>query len=291
MMTREEMRIRKMQLGLTYQQIAEKSGIPLGTVQKVLGGYTKSPRYEVMAALERVLGGDDEAGSTSLKYTHAVSQGRIAEPGVPYHYGSSAVTCEDSYPLLPGKHQGEYTAEDRDMLPDDVRTELIDGVLYDMASPRLIHQQVLLNIVFQLQEHIDRCGKDCLVVMAPHDVWLMKDNKNIFQPDIYVLCDDSMIGEDGYTKGAPPFVIEILSKSTRRKDMLLKAYKYSEAGVREYWIVDPELMQVTVHSYEKDPKEETKTYSFDETVPVGISEGKCSVDFRRVKAVLERLAR
>jgi len=291
MMTREEMRIRKMQLGLTYQQIAEKSGIPLGTVQKVLGGYTKSPRYEVMAALERVLGGDDETGQASLKYTPAAPQGRIAEPAAPYHYGSAAVTYDDSYPLLPGKHQGEYTAEDRDMLPDDVRTELIDGVLYDMASPRLIHQQVLLNIVFQLQEHIDRCGKDCLVVMAPHDVWLMKDNKNIFQPDIYVLCDDSMIGEDGYTKGAPPFVIEILSKSTRRKDMLLKAYKYSEAGVREYWIVDPELMQVTVHSYEKDPKEETKTYSFDETVPVGISEGKCSVDFRRVKAVLERFAR
>ena len=291
MMTREEMRIRKMQLGLTYQQIAEKSGIPVGTVQKVLGGYTKSPRYEVMVALERVLGEENETGQASLKYTPAAPQGRIAEPAAPYHYGSAAVTYDDSYPLLPGKHQGEYTAEDRDMLPDDVRTELIDGVLYDMASPRAVHQQVLLNIIFQLQEHIDDCGEDCVVFAAPHDVWLMKDNKNIFQPDIYVLCDDSMIGEDGYTKGAPPFVIEILSKSTRRKDMLLKAYKYSEADVREYWIVDPELMQVTVHSYEKDPKEETKTYSFDETVPVGISEGKCSVDFRRVKAVLERFAR
>lgn len=291
LMTREEMRIRKMQLGLTYQQIAEKSGIPVGTVQKVLGGFTKSPRYEVMAALERVLGEENETGQASLKYTPAAPQGRIAEPAAPYHYGSAAVTYDDSYPLLPGKHQGEYTAEDRDMLPDDVRTELIDGVLYDMASPRLIHQQVLLNIVYQLQEHIDRCGRDCIVMMAPHDVWLMKDNKNILQPDIYVLCDDSMIGEDGYTKGAPPFVIEILSKSTRRKDMLLKAYKYSEAGVREYWIVDPELMQVTVHLYEKDPKEETKTYSFDETISVGISEGKCSVDFRRVKAVLERFAR
>ncbi|MCR5369903.1 MAG: Uma2 family endonuclease [Clostridium sp.] len=260
-MTREEMRIRKTELGLTYHQIAEKSGIPVSTVQKVLEGYTRSPRYEVIVALEQVLG------------------------------RGTAVSYGDSYPLLPGKHQGEYTAEDRDLLPEDVRTELIDGVLYDMASPRLIHQQVLLNIVYQLQEHIDRCGKECLVVMAPHDVWLTKDNKNIFQPDIYVLCDISMIGEDGYTKGAPPFVIEILSKSTRRKDMLLKAYKYGEAGVREYWIVDPETEKVTVHLYEKEPGEEMKTYSFDDAVPVGISGGKCSVDFRRVRMALEKLQR
>ncbi len=290
-MTREEMRIRKTELGLTYQQIAEKSGIPVSTVQKVLEGYTRSPRYEVIVALEQVLGRGGATVPACTDDTGAGTRDRIAEPKAPYHYGSTAVSYGDSYPLLPGKHQGEYTAEDRDLLPEDVRTELIDGVLYDMASPRLIHQQVLLNIVYQLQEHIDRCGKECLVVMAPHDVWLTKDNKNIFQPDIYVLCDISMIGEDGYTKGAPPFVIEILSKSTRRKDMLLKAYKYGEAGVREYWIVDPETEKVTVHLYEKEPGEEMKTYGFDDAVPVEISGGKCSVDFRRVRRALEKLQR
>ena len=89
----------------------------------------------------------------------------------------------------------------------------------------------------------------------------------------------------------PDFALEVLSPSNPENDLWRKRELYRRHGVREYWIVDPELMQVTVHSYEKDPKEETKTYSFDETVPVGISEGKCSVDFRRVKAVLERLAR
>ena len=129
-----------------------------------------------------------------------------------------------------------------------------------------------------------------MVFVAPSDVWLTGDNKNIFQPDIYVICDYTMIGKDGFIKGAPPFVIEILSPSTRSKDLLLKAYKYHAAGVQEYWIVDPENRQVTVYNYSKDPDGTVNvSHSFAETVPIGISGGSCAVDFSIIQTALEKV--
>ena len=162
-MTLDELIKRKKELGYTYADIAEKSGIPLPTVQKILGGSTKSPRYATLRAIEEVLS--------------EVSEGTSTE----------AVKYADSYPLLPHKRQGEYTAEDRDMLPEDVRTELIDGVLYDMASPLNPHQIVVGELYTLLRECISEHQKDCYVFLAPSDVWLTGDNKNIFQPDLYVI--------------------------------------------------------------------------------------------------------
>ena len=265
-MTLDELIKRKKELGYTYADIAEKSGIPLPTVQKILGGSTKSPRYATLRAIEEVLS--------------EVSEGTSTE----------AVKYADSYPLLPHKRQGEYTAEDRDMLPEDVRTELIDGVLYDMASPLNPHQIVVGELYTLLRECISEHQKDCYVFLAPSDVWLTGDNKNIFQPDLYVICDFSMLGKNGHTKGAPPFVLEVLSKSTRSRDFLLKTYKYCAAGVKEYRLVDPEKMKIWVCDFVKDPEGvERAEYSFTDKVPIALSGGECSIDFARIAATLARL--
>ena len=79
----------------------------------------------------------------------------------------------------------------------------------------------------------------------------------------------------------PDLVVEILSPSTRSKDMLLKLYKYHNAGVREYWIVDPKNKTVIVHYFEED-EYLPKTYTFDEKIPIGISDGYCTIDFSKI---------
>ena len=103
-MTIKEMQERKKELGLTYAQIAERSGLPVGTVQKVLGGITQTPRYDTIMALESVLGEEQPMA--------------VRESAVPYNV----------------KKQGEYTLEDYYQFPDDVRLELIDGVIYDTLT-------------------------------------------------------------------------------------------------------------------------------------------------------------
>ena len=109
-MTIQEMQERKRELGYTYAQIADLSGLPLGTVQKVLGGITLTPRYETIMALERVLG---EQPST------------MRESAASYFV----------------KKQGEYTLEDYYKIPDDIRVELIDGVS-TICHPRPLHTRL-----------------------------------------------------------------------------------------------------------------------------------------------------
>lgn len=339
----DEMRARKKELGYTYKELADLSGVPLPTVQKILGGFTKSPRYENVLAIKKALwpaglpdtpGEDgrrpgvpaekgilpdapaeynDPSGKTGL-YAEMTGetlrgQGFAAESPAPYYTdpkkaGAAHVYSESftaarrsgqtpvtSYPLLPHKRQGEYTARDREMLPGDVRTELIDGVIYDLAAPKSVHQIIVGEIFNQIYNQIEKCGKDCLAFSAPTDVWLTKDDRNIFQPDIFVICDDRMLEEGGYITGAPPFIVEVLSPSTRCRDLLLKAYKYHEAGVREYWIVDPDEKRILVYNYDRDPDGTVNTaFSFLEDVPVGISGGKCSINLKRAKAILDRIS-
>lgn len=313
--------------------ISEMSGIPLPTVQKVLGGFTKSPRYETIQALERVLSpgrdsGSNDGGALPVdsadimaggsqgtysadvalgvmtgephgKYSHKVfDRGVMAgEPQAAYLVRSQRTqkalqqANQSCYPLLPNRRQGEYTAKDRDSLPEDVHTELIDGVIYDMASPKYTHQIIVTELLTQINAQIEKCGKDCLAFSAPTDVWLTKDDRNIFQPDIFVICDDRMLEDGGYITGAPPFIVEVLSPSTRSRDLLLKAYKYHEAGVREYWIVDPDEKRILVYNYDLDPDGTVNTaFSFLEDVPVGISGGKCSINLKRAKAILDRIS-
>ena len=297
-MTIEELKKRKKELGYTCAMLAEMSGVPLATVQKVFGGITRSPRLETVLALERVLAPVDQNDGTPSFYDAVVGE-RAASvlretPGDygSYVFGSGAFkTSGNSYPLLPGKRQGEYTAGDRKSLPGDRRTELIDGVLYDLASSRHVHQLLLGELYMQLRRCIEDHRKDCLVLLAPSDVWLDRTDRTVIQPDLYVLCDYAMLKKDGSTHGAPPFIAEILSPSTAVRDRSLKLYKYLTAGVLEYWIVDPDNRRVIVYLFGNDAGDalEPTVYTFDSPVPVGISEGLCAVDFSGFGTLLARL--
>ena len=187
------------------------------------------------------------------------------------------------------KEQGEYTLEDYLALPEDRRVELIDGVFYDMASPSQVHQLLSMRIGRKLGDYIDRKNGTCETFAAPSDVQLDCDDKTIVQPDVFVVCDrEKQIGTRLY--GAPDFIIEILSPSTKKKDMILKLRKYKNAGVREYWMIDPDKKTVVVHEFEKENN--PSIYGFDAKVPVGIFGGECRIDFaeiyERIKYMYEK---
>ena len=135
-----------------------------------------------------------------------------------------------------------------------------------------------------LDAHIRKNNGQCIAVASPSDVILHEDSQNLFQPDIYVVCDRSKIRRSGII-GTPDLIVEILSSSTKRKDMTLKLGKYLDAGVREYWIVDPDQKKILVYL----PGEEFdfKIYGFEDKVPVRIFDGTCEVDFRPIQ---ERIA-
>jgi Uma2 family endonuclease len=181
--------------------------------------------------------------------------------------------------MLPAKViKKRYTYAEYCTWGEDVRCELIDGVVYDMSpAPGTLHQGISGNIHGQLFIFLQ--NKHCKVFSAPFDVRLHAgDDYTVVQPDIVVICDNSKITKAGCT-GAPDMVIEILSPSTASKDMLLKYTKYLQAGVREYWVVDPQTRIVRVMIL-NDGKYDSIDYLEAGLIPVRVLEG-CEIDMKR----------
>jgi Uma2 family endonuclease len=135
--------------------------------------------------------------------------------------------------------------------PDDVRYELIDGCAYLMApAPTVRHQDIAGEIYFQLRQCL--AGSRCRALIAPVDVLLPRAGEadeevdTVVQPDVLVVCDPARIGERR-VRGAPDFVVEVLSPSTAGHDMVLKRRVYERAGVREYWLIHPTDLVLTVY--------------------------------------------
>ena len=171
-----------------------------------------------------------------------------------------------------------YTTDFIYNLPDGERAELIDGQIYYMAPPTFKHQYLNTKLVSKIDQYIVSNKGDCIVITAPFAVFLNKDNKNYVEPDISVICDKSKLDDKG-CMGAPDWIIEIVSTSSKRMDYLVKLLKYQNTGVREYWIVDPQKQRITVHSFENETLEE---YSFNDTVKAGIYED-LYINFSHIK--------
>ena len=162
-----------------------------------------------------------------------------------------------------------YTIEDIYALPDGERAELIDGKIYYMTPPNTKNQRLVHFFDREIGNYIQSKNGKCEVFPAPFAVFLNEDDTNYVEPDISVICDKDKITDKG-CKGAPDWVIEIVSPGNMPMDYFTKLFKYRTAGVREYWIVDPTKEMVIVYRFEKETMEE---YSFGEDVPVGIYEG------------------
>ena len=287
MLTLDEIRRKKTEYRYTNRQLSMLSGVPLGTLQKVLGNVTKSPRYETLQALSAVFEGTTKHKNISY----------LESPSI-YGKGSNVSCVKEPEPaygnqekVIPNPviavnwntydRQGTYTLDDYLALPEDQRVELIDGVIYDMGAPTSPHQLIGAEIYRQVANYIrDRKGS-CVPFIAPTDVQLDCDNRTIVEPDVMIVCDRSKINRSRIF-GAPDFVLEVLSPSTRNKDIFVKGYKYMNAGVKEYWMVDP--MHKTVTTYDLRIKDDAvmHMYTFEDKVPLMLYDGELVIDFKEI---------
>ena len=161
-----------------------------------------------------------------------------------------------------------YTIDNIYALSEGERAELIDGKIYYMAPPNTQHQRLVHLFDREIGSYIQSHKGECEVFPAPFSVFLNENDKNYVEPDISVICNKNKITDKG-CNGAPDWVVEIVSPSSKRMDYFIKLFKYRTAGVREYWIIDPIKQRVTVYFFEKESVEE---YSFGTDIPVGIYE-------------------
>lgn len=172
-----------------------------------------------------------------------------------------------------------YTEEDYYNLPEDIRAELIDGRIYYQAAPNRKHQRISGELYTIINNYIKSKKGSCQAYAAPFAVKLFKDRKNIVEPDISVICDRDKLTDRGCT-GAPDWIIEIVSPGSSSHDYIRKLNLYADAGVREYWIVDPREEKVLVYRLAEE-EIKVEPHSFQEKVKAGIFEDLW-IDFQEV---------
>ena len=186
---------------------------------------------------------------------------------------------------LPAKQRG-YTFADCLTWNEDMHVEIINGELFMMATPSSRHQEISGELFRQLANFLE--GKPCKVYPAPFGVRLFEqdgdrpeDVDTVVEPDISVICDRDKVDARG-CKGAPDLIVEILSPSTRRHDRLVKLDLYQRAGVREYWIVDPENRSVLVFLPDGNGSYRIREdYGSEDIARVNVLEG-CFIDLKKV---------
>ena len=286
-MNLQEMRECKRALGYSNETLAEMSGVPLATVQKVLSGITKSPRQKTVEALSRVL----EAGKTTRQKFESNAPGNEKferkMPGsgkneyiTPVKENPDYVKTGYVYPeVFTGirnavrEDSGPNTIEDIYALPDGIRAELIDGKLYYIPTPTRTHQKIAGEMYLAAAAHLKAYSKECEVYIAPFGVYLNGDDSLYVEPDLSIIRDTSRLSERG-CMGAPDWIIEVVSAPTRKTDYAVKLNKYRESGVREYWIVDPSLRTVLTYLFDSDKNvEDADLYSFDAEIPSSLFDG------------------
>ena len=287
-MTVEEIRKRKKRLKLTTQQLALLAELPLGTVSKILTGETKNPSYLTIEKLEATIEKEEmlarvEAYQKAMHQyflEHPEDEGnqkkfeeiyrkvnRLNDAPIPY------AVPKDEEPVMYGSlalQDQRMTINELSKMGESRDLQLINGQLVVSEMAGVSHQRMVKRLGRAISDFVEKKQGICEVFDVGVNVYLDEDEYTLVIPDLAVVCNPSQITEQGVV-GAPDWVIEVVSPSTRQNDYHKKLHKYMDAGVREYWIVDMDRRMVSV-CINGEPMQVT-IYSFDDEIPVHIYGG------------------
>ncbi len=194
----------------------------------------------------------------------------VREKALDYQYGGKKVSYEEFMQIYENS---------------TLRMEYINGEIYLLGSPNIGHQEILGRLYLLFNTYFK--GKLCRVFLAPFDVHFRKkdiDTPDVMQPDILIACDlkeEGIVTENDRYMGTPTLTLEILSKSTRTKDMIDKLNTYRLSNVKEYWIVDPRNEQIMVYSFDAWDIDQFKSFSKEEAAESHVFKG-LSLDVRKL---------
>lgn len=317
-MTISEMKGLKQEYGLSNEAIADETGVPYSTVCKIMMGVTKAPRRSTVEVLteyfRRLSRQDAEASRGTAARGQRQPEGAGRTPAaVRDGAGQAAYSGQRPAGAAPSSPRDAQPA-DRSAAPQpsgsgiaggmgslspDHPAELIGGTLFSLSSPGVLHQELVRLLSRQLEACTASSSLRCRIYEGPLDVVLSEDPETVVRPDLFVICDEDGCGMDERSArkrrlscsrifGAPLLVIEVLSPATKKKDSVLKLQRYLDAGVAEYWMVDPDSRKVFVYDLRSYRDEDMEgdilyLYRFDETVPVRCLEGSCGIDFPAIQ--------
>lgn len=173
--------------------------------------------------------------------------------------------------------------------PDEERWELIDGIPYDMSpAPSRYHQEISMNLGYEISRFLKEKEKKCKVYAAPFDVRLPEGQQTdeqtmtVVQPDISVVCDSGKLDDKG-CKGTPDFIVEITSPATVKKDMKDKLLLYEKHGVPEYWVIHPEENIIMAYKLNEQKRyDRAEIFSKEDKIELKLKEDAVEIDLETI---------
>ena len=254
-------------LKISQRELEKRSGVRQAEICKIENG-EGNPSLKTMGRLFAAM-------NKELIFTdRSHSADRVSE------FELDTVTESIARYLNLSKKQGFYTVDDMEMIPEGLFVELIDGFIYDMSVPNLKHQIFIKNIQKAFDKFIDDKGGACITLSGQTGLWFEDDDKDLLIPDMMVVCDQNKLQEKGIV-GAPDFILEVLSPSTRARDLSIKKNKYKEKGVREYWLLDPKKEKLLVYDWHEGD-DMPCIYGRNDVAPVMIYDGELTLNMAEI---------
>ena len=163
----------------------------------------------------------------------------------------------------PAEKRDSYTYDDYRSFSDELRCEIIDGQIYDMTpAPTTTHQSIVLRVGRLVDQYLESRNYPCRIYLAPVDVILSE--KDVVQPDVFIVCDRSVIKKSGIF-GAPDVVFEVISPSTEARDRKQKRDLFEQHGVKEYFMVHPDRKFLEKYILETGVYKKPELYEVQDT--------------------------
>ena len=249
-MTIDDIKGLKEKDGMTEEQISETTDIPSNILSMWFSGELEEPKYMT----------PQEFGEF------------LAEHGVPFCYDETT-----GFPCLLREEAVAYNFNARQYyegkikeLCDVALVEVIDRKIYTMSTPNRMHQFLVAKLLIRIGNHIEKKRGKCHVYPAPFGVRLFADDETWVEPDILVICKKDIMTDRG-CDGAPDLIVEIVSPNNMFHDYVTKLVKYQQAGVHEYWIVDPINERITLYHFQESVQK--ADYTYEDTIPSKVLEG------------------
>ncbi len=290
----DDLKRRKKVLKLTVAELAYMAELPVSTVSKIMTGETKNPSYTTIERLDKVLlrmemrsrveayraaieayvlkHQDEDFDEKAFENLYRAEHGLSNDP-IPFAVPADSVNSDYKSSLAPYNRDLLTVDMFRDF-GEDRNCELLNGYLIFNNAPNLRHQEIVQNLGRMIDHFIKNHHGGCRMFNVGVNVRLGDRNDTVLIPDIAVISNPDIIDEYGIS-GAPDWVIEVVSPSTKKRDYNDKMHKYMSSGVKEYWIVDPEKLRVTTY-IEGEPMM-AYIYDFEDDIPVYIYDGQLTV--------------
>ncbi len=288
----KELKKRKKALKLTTAELAFIAELPVGTVSKIMTGETKNPSYATIEKIDKALAHEEMLARVHayieelLAYIHGHPDENVDQVKFEREYRKAHNLDDSPLPFAMPQtaqnnaldielfHDPRVNEEICAQLGENRCIELIDGHLIINEMPDMDHQIIVQNLGEKIRDFIKRNKGKCKMFNVGINVFLDEDDYTLVIPDVVVLCDRGKIGKKGII-GAPDWVIEVVSPSTRTNDYNRKMHKYMAAGVREYWIIDP--LKEKIITYVEGETLMACVYDFTDHVPVYIYDGRLQI--------------